>query len=249
MAKKINMLGYTSGKLTVIKEAQANNGAYWECQCECGKTIIVRGSTLRDPKRAPQSCGCERIRKLVEYNRQNNVRDIANQRFGSLIAIKPTEQRNSSKSIIWQCLCDCGKEVYVSSGDLCSGNTKSCGCQRYKSYGEKAIKQLLEIHNIPYIQEYKFSDLYFEETGCQARFDFYVNNEYLIEFDGIQHFVEGKGKYDNAIKFKLTQEHDTIKNVYCLNNNIPLIRIPYTALERLNINMLIPETSPYLIIA
>ena len=31
------MIGFKSGKLTVIAEGQANNGAYWICQCECGK--------------------------------------------------------------------------------------------------------------------------------------------------------------------------------------------------------------------
>ena len=48
------------------------------------------------------------------------------------------------------------------------------------------IKELLEQNNISFIQEKRFADLRFENTGHQARFDFYVNNSYIIEYDGIQ---------------------------------------------------------------
>lgn len=52
---------------------------------------------------------------------------------------------------------------------------------------------------------------------------------------------------DNNIKFEKTQEHDKIKNEYCKQHNIPLIRIPFTEINNLNINMLKPETSIYLL--
>lgn len=246
MAKKINMIGFKSGLLTVIAEGEPDNGARWVCQCECGNTILVRGSALRGSK-PPQSCGCERIRKLVENNKTNNVKNILGQTFGSLTAIEMTDMRSSTRSIIWKCKCECGKEVFVPSGDLCHGNTKSCGCQQYKSQGEKKIKNILTVNNIPFVQEYKCKDLIFSDTGYQARFDFYVNNHYIIEYDGRQHFIQGNGAYDNKEKFQRTQEHDVIKNQYCKDNNIPLIRIPYTELDNITIEMLKPETSPYLI--
>ena len=47
-----------------------------------------------------------------------------------------------------------------------------------------------------------------------------------IEFDGEQHFrsVEFFG---GKKAFKLTQKKDKIKNEYCKNNNIHLLRIKY----------------------
>lgn len=246
MAKKIDMIGFKSDKLTVIEETSPDNGARWKCKCECGKEIIVRGGTLRSPK-APKSCGCERTRKLIEYNKKYNIKDITNQRFGSLVAQEMTDKRSNIGSVIWKCKCDCGKEVLIPSADLCSGNTKSCGCGRHKSLGEDKIITLLKEYNIPFVQEYSFKDLKFEDTQYYARFDFYVNNSYLIEYDGIQHFVQGQGVYDNIDKFKRTQYHDQVKNNYCLERNIPLIRIPYTELNNLTIEMLQPSTSPYLI--
>ena len=48
----------------------------------------------------------------------------------------------------------------------------------------------------------------------------------MIEYDGEQHFrpIEYFG---GQKKFELQQKHDTIKNEYCKNNGIPLLRIPY----------------------
>jgi hypothetical protein len=57
----------------------------------------------------------------------------------------------------------------------------------------------------------------------------------------------GNGHFDNEEKFKKTQLHDQIKNEYCKKNNIPLIRIPYTHFDNINIDDLKPETSKYLI--
>ena len=246
MAQKINMIGYKTGRLTVIAEAEPDNGARWICQCECGNTIIARGNKLRSSK-PPKSCGCERAEKLAQYNKENRIKDISNQRFGNLVAICPTDQRNASRSVIWECKCDCGKIVYLPSSDLCRGHSKSCGCQRHMSFGESKIKDILHKNNIDFIQEWLCKDLVFSDSGYQARFDFYVNNSYIIEYDGIQHFIQGSGKYDNPQKFRITQNHDKIKNQYCFENNIPIIRIPYTELENITLEALQPETSPYLL--
>ena len=55
----IDMTGYQSGLLTVIKRdttRKDNNGAYWLCQCECGTIREVRQQGLKSGK--SQSCGC-----------------------------------------------------------------------------------------------------------------------------------------------------------------------------------------------
>ena len=41
-----------------------------------------------------------------------------------------SKTRGNGKSRVWVCKCDCGNTVYVTTGDLNSGNTKSCGCYR-----------------------------------------------------------------------------------------------------------------------
>ena len=58
-------------------------------------------------------------------------------------------------------------------------------------------------------------------------FDFYLPDYNIcIEYDGEEHFqpVEFFGGEE---KFQRRIENDEIKNNYCKNNNIKLIRIPY----------------------
>jgi len=48
-----------------------------------------------------------------------------------------------------------------------------------------------------------------------------------VEFDGYQHYYEIK-KFG---KLKTVQKHDAIKNKYCQDNDINIVRIPYWELE------------------
>ena len=45
--------------------------------------------------------------------------------------------------------------------------------------------------------------------------------------NGVQHF-EPIQHFGGEEQFKIRQQHDRIKNNYCLANNIKLIRLPYT---------------------
>ena len=55
-------------------------------------------------------------------------RDITNQIFTRLTAIRASHKRPSG-AYIWECVCSCdGKHVFVGSASLIEGNTRSCGC-------------------------------------------------------------------------------------------------------------------------
>lgn len=84
----------------------------------------------------------------------------------------------------------------------------------------------LDSHGVKYMQQKAFDDC------CDIKplpFDFYLP-EYncCIEYDGEQHYraVDYFGGEDG---FKKTVAHDNIKNDYCKNNDIKLLRIPYYA--------------------
>lgn len=117
-----------------------------------------------------------------------------------------------------------------------NGDTKSCGCLFSK--GEYKIALLLNEMNIIYKKEYIFSDY------KNARFDFALlendNICCLIEYDGPQHFSDQiTGGWNSQERYEtITHPKDLEKNAYCKTHNIPLIRIPYTDYDKININYL-----------
>lgn len=110
------------------------------------------------------------------------------------------------------------------------------GCPICKSSkGEKAINKYLINKNFVFEREYKFSD----SEICSLRFDFAVklnDKLYLIEFDGEQHFDINKQFGDNNKEEKYNKQitNDNKKNEYCINNNIPLLRIPYWEIDNID---------------
>ena len=171
-------------------------------------------------------------------------------RFGRLVVIERTDLRTKTSNgghTIYKCQCDCGNEIYVSSANLKRGGTQSCGC--IHSLGEGKIQSLLSKANISFNKEYTFSDL----RSCKnqkgiLRYDFFVNNSYLIEYDGKQHFMTNpQGSYFTEEKLQTIKENDDLKNKYAKEHNIPLIRIPYTHLNDLCLEDLLLETSTFII--
>ena len=54
-------------------------------------------------------------------------KDLTGQKFNKLTVLGPGK-RNSNGQIQWECKCDCGNIVLVTTTYLKSGHTKSCGC-------------------------------------------------------------------------------------------------------------------------
>lgn len=101
------------------------------------------------------------------------------------------------------------------------------------SIGELKISQLLNKYGIVYETEKIFDDC---RSKRPLRFDFYLpNNNILIEFDGRQHFEPVKfwSGMDAEKNYRLNQIRDKIKDDYCKEHNIELIRIPYTQLNNI----------------
>lgn len=113
------------------------------------------------------------------------------------------------------------------------------------SKGEKTIAMLLNEYNIPFKREKTFSDLIYPDTNRRPRFDFWVNDEYIIEFDGGQHYNQGFKELSGKT-LEEQQQDDKFKNDYCFKHNIPIIRIPYWELNNLTIDDLKLETTSFL---
>lgn len=229
-----NLIGQKFNKLTVIDgPIIKNKKTFWLCKCECGKTKLARADQLKSG--ATKSCGCLKLSALTNYNKLNKPIDLTNKRSGKLTALEPTEQRSTDGRIIWKCVCDCGNIVYVDTHTFQEQKRQSCGCLISK--GENKIYNLLTAAGIPFETQKTFPDCRFPDTNYFARFDFYVNNQYLIEYDGEQHFYYKDSQYTWNTKenFEKVKEHDNFKTNWCKQHNIPLIRISYLQLEQLQL--------------
>lgn len=239
-SNKKNIKGNVYGRLTVEKEAGVNKCGHilWECSCTCGGSIVTTGRNLR--LGYTRSCGClER-----ESKSRRKLVPTVNKRFGKLFVLKRVFPKKNSEHAFYKCRCDCGSIVIVDGTALRNGNTKSCGC--LKSKGELKVGEILRDNKIKFEKQKIYNDLIGRKHGV-LKFDFYViDGNYLIEYDGKQHFE--KGGYINEEKFNIIKENDNKKNDYCKGKGIPLIRIPYTHLNDICLEDLLLETTKYRII-
>ena len=237
MSNLIDMTGKTVGNWYVIERAPNRSGgrSYWKCKCLlCNKTIKeVSGHNLRTGQSL--SCGCQKMSIMREACKKDETGKI----YGYLEVLREaTEEEKQQKlqgknkdGVFWVCKClKCGNPFFVVKGDyLRNGDTKSCGC--LNSYNESKIFQMLKNNNINFKQQFTFNDLTSSGRTCdKLMFDFAIFNkkdelQYLIEYDGEQHFL--KSHAWDIKSFQTTIKNDNIKNIYCFNHNIPLIRIPY----------------------
>lgn len=207
----------------------------WLCRCDCGKYFETTSSNLVNGD--TKSCGCYRDEQKV-INGGSKFIDLTNKKIGLLTVIKRGEDYISpvgKHTPRWLCKCDCGTMKLVESTKLLRNTVLSCGCLNSK--GEKIISEVLSKHNIPYFREYSFTN----KKMLKYRFDFALHNNgkpiLLIEYDGEQHFKPirfNKCTEEQAIhNFREIQKRDKIKDDFCKENNIKLVRIPYTQYDKL----------------
>ena len=93
------------------------------------------------------------------------------------------------------------------------------------SAGEKRIADYLDRKNVVFEYQKRYQDC--KDKNCLP-FDFYLPKyNTIVEFDGYQHYH--KVKQFGSLEY--IQRHDDIKNKYCHDNGITLLRISYWELE------------------
>ena len=133
----------------------------------------------------------------------------------------------------------CGTHVYITSlDDYKNNHVHRCrSCSSVESIGEMAVAEHLNSIDVSYIREKKFPEC---KDKRELPFDFYLPYyNAIIEFDGQGHYrpLWGEAAYQSTI------QHDKIKNKFCQDNNIPLLRIPYWEGKQIpqNVNSFLSE--------
>lgn len=226
--------------LEIAKDKSYNNDSHaiWKCLCDCGNITYVPINHLKSG--ATKSCGCLAHDLAID--------DLTGQKFGKLTVLKQVSRPENVATIsraYWLCRCDCGSEIIVRSSALKDINNgiQSCGC--IKSKGEQTIIKILQDNNIVYEYQKSFDNCRYPITNRPAKFDFYINNDFLLEFDGRQHFDFDDKGWNTEEHLKAQIERDEFKNNWCKNNKIILKRIPYQRLNSLTLNDILGDNFIY----
>lgn len=212
-AKEIHGELYDYSKVEYINNSTnieiicSKHGSFFQNPC-----VHLRGGGCK-------SCSCISRAK----NRMNNEDDILNtiiNIFGNKLDYSKFKYEGiDSKSIF---ICPKHGEFKRVTYDLTIG--KGCPICR-ESSGEREVSRILEKFNIKFERQKRFE-------GCRNKntlpFDFYLNEtNACIEFDGEQHiFGWAFGtNIDNSVEE--IQRRDNIKNEFCEENGIKLLRILY----------------------
>lgn len=201
-----------------------------EIRCSCGHNRhIAMNSVLYQSFSG--LCGPCAIRRQHDGTRLS-VEDVRILMAAKGLTLISTEYENAKTPL--KLRCGCGQE-FVSSYDLIQQKVKKPCCRVCSgriSSGEKAVATWLEENGFAYEREKTF-------PGCQGpyrqryRFDFYIPEKNLcIEYDGQGHFkvVNYSGKLGQETLTRTlwdTQERDFLKDQFCAENGIDLIRISY----------------------
>ena len=207
----INELKEVNNNVEILGQYKGNNIKI-KCRCKIDgyewETIpssLLRGTGCPKCGRNASKTTEEFVDKMKEIN--NDIEIIG-------------EYKTSYTKIKCRCKLD-GYEWEAKPRNLLSNR----GCPKCNtSKGEKRVANFLDDRNIEYKQQYKFNDC---RSKNKLPFDFYIPSKNIaIEYDGRQHY-EIIDYFDGLDGFIDTKVRDTIKTVYCKENNIKLIRIPY----------------------
>ena len=100
---------------------------------------------------------------------------------------------------------------------------QGASCPKCKSSkGETSIRKYLTNNNINFEEQKRYKEC---KNKISLPFDFYLSDyNLIIEYDGEFHYKAIFSQED----LKQTQQNDEIKNKYCADNGINLLRIKYT---------------------
>ena len=225
MPAKINLIGQTFGKLTVLEETskRKNKSVIWKCQCDCGNIVEYSTKELRsDGLIQCPKCGHNRD------PRTQLTENIIGKKFNHLTVIDKTDQIQCGK-ILYKCQCDCPEKtiIYVNRTDLQNNHTKSCGCitRKYKTGDIVNNRQIL----FPILNKDKQNIFYYH---CKCLL---CNREYDASAQTLDHTIscgcqKSIGEF-NIIQV-LNSNNISYQKEYCFPNNF--LRFDFAIFDKNN---------------
>lgn len=185
---------------------------------KCHHIYYVRPNDFISGYRCPY-CNGNKARHLSQKKFDDRISNFSNGKYKVI-----GKYKNAHTPVAIQHL-KCGYIWKIRPTDFYNGN-RCPYCKQ--SYGEQIVRKWLIQHHLSFKTPYKI-----HLRNNRLDFMFIFNNQkYGIEVDGLQHFklINWNYKYSfkkQLIRFKNQKIRDKRKNIWCIKNNIPLIRIEW----------------------
>lgn len=212
----------TNGEYEVLSEYKGNHEKLTFKHLSCGNVFEMTANSFLRGQRCPNE-RYERIAKAnsvpLEVAQEMMLRSAKGEYeiVGNYNGLHP--RKNGKAKILHK---NCGNVFEAQPSKIINMISGCPICS--ESHGERIVRDFLIEYNIPFEREYRIQEC---KNKRPLPFDFAIIEDgelkYLIEYDGEQHFKPKFGEYH----FKNTVRNDGIKNQFCKDNNIDLIRIPY----------------------
>lgn len=183
-------------------------------EVETGNIYIVRYDSFLIKCRDPRNRGKRKSLKEIEEAVKEAQPEFVLKQYNNLLDMIVVDPK--------------GREYHVAYHHfvVCRFDPRSS-----MSLGETKVKNILRDMEVEFKSQYRFPNCKNIHT---LPFDFYLP-EYktCIEYDGQQHYMPVQ-RFGGEETFELNKLRDEIKDRFCEENDIKLIRIPYTDYKKLN---------------
>jgi len=215
--------------------AYTGTKVWWLCsknKCKCKHEWITaiscrtfgRGTNCPFCSHKPFTCKCESLAvlmpEIVKHWHPSKNKELENKGF-SIYNIPVS----SSKKVWW--ICDKGHEFECTIADRTRTGQRQIICTVCnESYGERMMKMILDNCSIKYETQF-----HIKVDTISMFIDFYIRDRNkAIEFDGELHFRVTKF-FGGEKKYERTKMLDKLKDTFCEENNIQLLRVHWKDIE------------------
>ncbi|MCO0600952.1 hypothetical protein NGI46_26920 [Peribacillus butanolivorans] len=206
---------------TLLSRSYEGNSKKLHMKCEKGHDVFTNLNNVRNGKRCKKCSGLE----------SPSLEERISVFFNLNLDLIEKEYKNGNTPLKYKCL-ECG--YFGDKTWKSARNGFGCLACSPSSIGEERIANWLKLNNIPHKRQFRIAECRNKKT---LPFDFAILNKEdqlvkLIEFDGEQHFT-ARDYFGGEKAFIKRQENDKIKDIFCLNNNLSLLRISFLEVNQI----------------
>ncbi len=188
----------------------------------------THGSFFQTPYEHKKGSGCPKCSKTCELTTEEFVKR-AKEVHGNKYDYSLVDYKNTHTKVKIICLKHgVFEQTFINHVSL-KQNCPKCAKKIYK--GEEKIELFLRAKKLDFETQKRFTDC--KDKRCLP-FDFHVPSEnLLIEYDGIEHFTPIGFGGNSEKNYNETKKHDQLKDEYCKNKGIKLLRISYEEFDNI----------------